>query len=199
MLHTVLGRFSKFEILSISVKFFLIYNNFYYRVFVLFHENVIYFENKNGKIRNINVCEYGCSNGAKLSHYYYMCSVLSYLYSDIFFVFSLILFSFSQHICIQSYRVCIQSTYMYSVSSCMYSVWSYLCTVNLYVFSLILYVFNLILYIFSHFLNICSATCYMHSDDIFFVKTFNVLCVMLKIFLKFVFLKKRKQWMHVMQ
>ena len=150
MLHTVLGRFSKFEILSISVKFFLIYNNFYYRVFVLFHENVIYFENKNGKIRNINVCEYGCSNGAKLSHYYYMCSVLSYLYSDIFFVFSLILFSFSQHIyvfslivfvfsqliCIQSHLVCIQSdliyvqsTYMYSVSSYMYSIWSYIYSV----------------------------------------------------------------------
>ena len=37
-----------------TIKFFLIYNNFFYMVVFLSHENVIYFENKN---RRTNIYE----------------------------------------------------------------------------------------------------------------------------------------------
>ena len=61
-------------------------------------------------LRIILVTLYGCSNGAKFSHFYYTCSVLNYLYSV-----SSYSYSFISYICsVLSYLI--QSSFLYSVS-----------------------------------------------------------------------------------
>ena len=143
----------------------------------------------------IGAAIYGCSNGAKFSLFYYMCSVLFYSYSVIFFVFSF-------------------SSYLYSVSSYLYSV-------NLYVFSLILFIFSQIIYIQSHLIIIQST--YMYSSHLIYIQStyiysvpsymysvlytfslilfisvnfmFNVLCVKLRDLVKICSFLKRSECM----
>ena len=60
-----------------------------------------------------NYMNYGCSNGAKFSLFYDLCSVLNYLRSVSSYLYSV-------------------SSYIYSIRSYIYSVWSYLYLVSSY-------------------------------------------------------------------
>ena len=99
---------------------------------------------------------YGCSNGAKFSFFYYICSVLSYLYSV------------SHLFCIQQshllYRF--KPTDIYSVSSSLYSVKLCICSFHfICVQSDLLYIRSSFKYIFSHML-------YVLNSSLFFVITY---------------------------
>ena len=101
------------------------------------------------------------------------------IFSLILYVFSLILFILSQLIFIQSHLICILSDLIYVQSTYMYSV-SPLCLQS----DLLLF----FKYIFSNNVNVLSS-------HWFFVKKFNVLFTMLRIWLKFVLFEKI--WIHV--
>ena len=67
-----------------------------------------------------NYMDYGCSNGAKFSLFYNLCSVLNYLRSVSSYLYS-----------VSSYIYSIRS-HIYSIRSHIYSVWSYLYLVSSY-------------------------------------------------------------------